>query len=349
MDLRQFVDQYASGHIGQDLINLGPASSRVYQRLNNEGLSRSLIATVFWRAFIASEAFDRVLQLLSASPTARTAARTVIVPRPDLQRFDLLILDPGLPPSTPPVSVDIDSHLFRSSEVSVGASRAALDGVPPAVGPDNTAVVGEAATYGNQSFAVVLAPAPGAERLSVPNTAVPVDDGNGLLSTAGVIVECCRQAGIIGVTAALHGIGTASTVAVNGLTGSVARSHPVTDSAFVTLPRRPTVTALYTKGVMSGIAPRGNQSASFIGGKSGARKTTITGWDPQIPTPSPHRQALIYTGRDAQPGDSGSALVTDDDWIVGFAFERSLPGHNPVQCSWIWADSVLNGLNVKLI
>ena len=33
------------------------------------------------------------------------------------------------------------------------------------------------------------------------------------------------------------------------------------------------------------------------------------------------------------------ALVTDDDWIVGFAFERTVPGGVPVQCSWIWAES----------
>jgi hypothetical protein len=349
MDLHEFIDRYASGHRGQDLINVGPASSRVYQRLRNEGQSRSLIATVFWRAFIASEAFERVLKLLRASPTARTAARTLIVPRPELQRFDLLILDPGLPSSTPPASIDIDSNLFSSSEVSIGASRAARDGVPPAIGSDNAAVVREAASNGNQSFGVVLAPAPRVERLYVPMTAVPVDDGNGMRSTAGVVVECRGQSGIIGVTAALHGIGKASSVSVNGQNGLVVRSHPITDSAFVTLLTRPSVTALYTKGVMSGVPPGWKQKASFIGVKSGAQKTTITGWDPQIPTPSPYRQALIYTSRDAQPGDSGSALVTDNHWIVGFAFERTLPGDNPAQCSWVWADSVLNALNVRLI
>jgi hypothetical protein len=148
----------------------------------------------------------------------------------------------------------------------------------------------------------------------------------------------------------LHGIGSnASTVKVAGQTGTVIRTHAVTDSAFIEVPTRPSCSAVPTNGIMTGLAPRGSQQAKFVGFTSNQRATTIVGWDPQVPTPSGYRQACIYTGRDAQPGDSGSALVTDDDWIVGFAFERSLPGQNPVQCSWIWAESVMNALQVKLI
>jgi hypothetical protein len=203
---------------------------------------------------------------------------------------------------------------------------------------------------GNQPYAVILASAPRVERLYVPSTPLDVFDASiGQNSTAGIVVEDLTKQGRVGVTAALHGISASSTsVTVNGKSGTVIRTSLITDSAFIEVPN-PSTSAVTTKGVMSGLAPRGSQNADFVGAVSKKRTTTIVGWDPQVPTPSPHRQACLYTGRDAQPGDSGCALVTDDDWIVGFAFERTLPGQSPVQCSWVWAESVMNGLQVKLI
>jgi hypothetical protein len=270
----------------------------------------------------------------------------IIVPRLELRRFDLVVLDPGLPPETTPNRLDLAQSMDPSA-LQFGAARAALGGALPYLWGDAPKAAIETS---NHPFSVVIAPLPRMERLYVSSHPLDVvDTATGQRSTAGVVVEDLTKAGRVGVTAALHGIaGAAATVTVDGKTATVIRTHAVTDSAFIeTAP--PTYSAVAAKGVMSGLAPRGNQTADFVGTTSKKRSTTIVGWDPQVPTPSAHRQACIYTGRDAQPGDSGCALVTDDDWIVGFAFERTVPGHSPVQCSWIWAESVMNGLQVKLI
>lgn len=348
MDLQEFMNQYATVRPGVDLLAIGPASTRLYGRLRNEGWTRSLIANNFWRAFLASNAFPSVLQRLGASPRALTTVRNIVVPRENLSRYDLLVLDPMLQRGTSPRALVIDQSVFGINDADAGARLAASEGVPPSIGPDFIDLAQEAVFAGRDSFVVVLAPAPEAQQLYVPSNALNVDQF-GAVSTAGVVVECQNNLGVIGVTAALHGVSGPNAVTVDGQAGTIARAHSISDSAFIQLGAQPTVAPIATKGVMSGFAPRGSQSAYFIGSNSGKQNTTITGWDPQIPTPSAYRQALIYTGRDAQQGDSGAALITDDDWIVGFAFERSLPNQNPVQCSWIWAESVLKALNVKLI
>lgn len=348
MDLQQFMDQYANQRRGSDLTAIGPASQRVFKKIGNEGVTRAIVANNYWRAFLASSAYQRALTLLQASAQAVTQARVVVVPRTTIHRFDLLVLDPGLQPGTPPRALAVTPGLFRPQDVQAGAHRAAQDGVPPAIGPDFLDLAKEAAFTDNQPFTVVLAPPPETERLYVPGTAVPVDDLASNISTAGVVVECRANPKSIGVTAALHGVLGSTTVKVDGQRGTVLRSDPVSDSAFIELAAQPSAAPVPTKGIMTGITPR-HQPATFIGATSGHTNTKITGWDPQIPNPSPYRQALVYTARDAQPGDSGAALVTDDSWIVGFAFERTLPNQDPVQCSWVWAESVLNHLNVKLI
>jgi hypothetical protein len=245
-----------------------------------------------------------------------------------------------------PVQIDV-SDSASLGQLQSGARRRA----PEIIFDEAAALVEESFNSGKQPYAVVLAPSPGFERIMVPSQPLDVYSATSSQnSTAGVVVEDLIVPGRIGVTAALHGIGVGTSgVTVAGQTGTVLRTSQITDSAFVELSSKPVASPVTIKGVMSGLAPRGSQPASFVGLTSSKRATTIQGWDSQVPTPSSYRQACVYTGRDAQAGDSGSALVTDDDWVVGFAFERSLPGQNPVQCSWIWADSVMQALQVKLI
>jgi hypothetical protein len=262
----------------------------------------------------------------------------------------LVVLDPGLPSDFVPVAIDL-AESVHLSQLQYGAQLSAEENELRHVYEDAPKLVYESFDQGQQPFTIVLASSPRFERLTVPSSAVDIDSATtGLQSTAGAIVEDLIKPGRIGVTAALHAVGeTASTVMLDGTSANVLRTHAVTDSAFVELQSKPSYSAVMTKGVMSGLAPRGSQLANFVGLISKKRSTTITGWSPEVPTPSTSCQARIYTGRDAQPGDSGSALVTDDGWIVGFAFERSLPDRNPVQCSWIWAESVFNALQVKLV
>lgn len=346
MDLQQFLDQFASTNSIRDLNQMGPASARVYGRVQNEGKTRALIATNYWRTFLASDAFLRALQYLGASPLAATQARIIIVPRDSIGRYDVLVLDPGLPNSTLPKIFEIGPANFTQNDLFIGARRAARAGISSAIGRDYLDVAQETA-FGAGAFNLLLAPQPHPEFLSVPVPSLLVDDLKQSWSTAGLLVECKRSPGIVGVTAALHAVTAANAgVSVNGMPGAIIRSDRLNDCAFIQMASSTLGPVPPTTKVMSGLLPRGQQMASFTGVKSGRRQTVITGWDPQLPNPGPYRQALIYTGRDAQPGDSGAALVTDDDWVVGFAFERSKIGQNPTHCSWVWADSVLKSLDV---
>ena len=355
LDLTEFVDVHADQRIARDLSGIGPFSREVRDFLKSERTTAALLATHFWRAWLGSAGAEELLRAHGASPVGIANCRTIIVPRRDLYRFDLVVLDPGPKWDFKPVNIDI-SATASLPQLQHGSYLSSPDNVPPLIRPAAPRLLSESFNDGQQPYAVVLAASPEFERLMVPDQPLYVDNKSaGEHSTAGAVVEDLTKAGRIGVTVALHGIGEAgigeavTAVTVAGQPGTVVRTSPVTDSAFIELPGKPSCSAVSIKGVLSGLAPRGSQTATFIGVTSSKRSTTITGWSPEVPTPSGYCQARVYTGRDAQPGDSGSALVTDDDWIVGFAFERSLPGRNPVQCSWIWAELVFNALQVKLI
>ncbi len=349
LTLDKFVDRFADQQSGKFLPGLGAVSKQLLGNIGNEGTTAAMLATNFWRAWLASEHAEAILRRHGASRVGMARRKTIIVPRPSLDQFDLIVFDPGLRAEFAPVAIKLNT-LLTVQELQFGARLAATDEGLRHLWEQAPQAATKSFMNGDQPYAVVLASSPRVERLFVPSQPLDVFDASiAEHSTAGVVVEDLTKQGRIGVTAALHGISeTAVSVTVDGKPGTVVRPHPVTDSVFIEV-ARPACAAATAKGVMTGLAPRGSQRANFIGTVSKNRTTTIVGWDPQVPTPSTHRQACIYTGRDAQPGNSGCALVTDDGWIAGFAFERTLPGQSPVQCSWVWAESVLNGLKVKLI
>jgi hypothetical protein len=349
MDLREFVSEYADNSqlVGPDIIDSGPASKRLFDKIGNEGRTRSLLATNFWQAWLFSDIATSFMVALGATRGVFSRSRSIVVSRDDVSRFDLLVLDPELSEDFRPKSIGANLRGAMTDTIMQGAVRAFAENKIPILGSEGAQLAVEVARDGKLPAAVVLAAEPAFERLCVPASALAVTAA--ATSTAGILVEDRRKVGRFGVTAALHGIDPATSVNVAGQPGVVIRSDAVTDSAFVELSPFPSVAVQAINGVMSGMTPRGSQKAMFVGVKSQASSTVITGWDLQIPGPSTRRQACIYTKRDAQPGDSGAALVTDDNWIVGFAFERTKIGEVPENCSWIWADSVLNRLNVKPI
>jgi hypothetical protein len=349
MDMQDFMDKHTGRTPFADLTSLGPVSQRFARRVGDAELARALIANNFWRAFVESDAYLRALSRMGASINAAVSSRAIVVPRPDLNRFDLVVLDPGLQGNTSPQAMELGMRYFPPTDAVAGAMNASRSGVPDVIGQDALHLALETAYGGSDVFSVVLAPAPRREFLCVPSNILDVDDQQGELSTAGILVKCNKKPATVGVTAALHAvIAAASNVEVDGVSGTILRSDRLYDTAFIELPSAPSTGILQNQGVMKGMLPRGSQQCSFSGvGSQQTTSTSITGWDAQLPTPSEYRQALIYTKHDAQPGDSGAALVTSDDWVVGFAFERTMYGDNPAYCSWVWADSVLKALDVQ--
>jgi hypothetical protein len=348
MDMQDFMDTQTSQTPFVDLTTYGPVSLRFARRVADAEVARALIANNFWRAFIESDAYPRSLKYLRASVDAAVTSRAIVVPRPTLNRFDLLVLDPGLPQNTDPREMELGMRHFAPTDAVAGAMNASRSGVPDVIGQDSLQLALETAYGGPDVFGVVLAPAPGREPLCVPSNVLDVNNQQREVSTAGILVKCKQAPHIIGVTAALHAVtGAAASVTVDGIPGTILRSDRLNDTAFIELPSPPQTGIRKNSGVMIGQLPRGKQQCSFSGhGSKATRNTSITGWDVQLPMPSAYRQALIYTGHDAVPGDSGAALITSDDWVVGFAFERTLFGERPAYCSWVWGESVLKALDV---
>jgi len=341
LDVFKFTHAYADNQLATNFSSLGPGSAMVREGIGDDLYAQAILATNFWRVWLTTHESKAFLR--DSLP-----ARMIVVPRSHLNRFDLLVLYPDLPDTFTPVRSRIDTEMDLVNAIE--HAPLTEEKLSRHIGANALRLAREATNGGKQPFAIVTAKEPLSERLYVPSTPLEiVDTSTGDRSTAGVVVEDLTKQGRIGVTAALHAISSSSTnVTVNGASGTVVRSHQITDSAFVEVPK-PAGLAISSKGVMLGLAPRGSQAANFVGAVSKNRTTTILGWDPEVPDPSSHRQACIYTGRDAQPGDSGCALVTDDGWIVGFAFERTRPGQSLAQCSWVWANSVMKGLQVRLI
>jgi hypothetical protein len=98
---------------------------------------------------------------------------------------------------------------------------------------------------------------------------------------------------------------------------------------------------------MTGKLPRGHEIAEFDSAVSGNLETTpIIAWSMELPDCQPHYQLKVYTNDDTNPGDSGTALVTQtDDHVVGFAHEVS--SGNIRYSSWMWAELVYLKLDVE--
>jgi len=86
--------------------------------------------------------------------------------------------------------------------------------------------------------------------------------------------------------------------------------------------------------------PRLNAPAFFDGALSGPTPTLITANDLAIMDPQPEEMCKVYTEPATVPGDSGAALIDEDDYIVGFAHTRSGYGSRAKFSTWVWAEQV---------
>jgi len=88
------------------------------------------------------------------------------------------------------------------------------------------------------------------------------------------------------------------------------------------------------------MSPKLYGPAFFTGAASGYVRTRITSFDTAIFDRKPGPMCRVYTEPDTAQGDSGAALIDEEDYIVGFAYGRS-PYDAPIQySSWVWAEQV---------
>jgi len=168
-------------------------------------------------------------------------------------------------------------------------------------------------------------------------------ESEGRTSTAGVLARDAKND--IVVTTALHGTGPKGTdILVDGHHTTIKAHDEILDAAvapYDDLVRQ----SRFLKPLQ--LAPRRGEAVHFEGVASGNVTTVIDSVDMAVPGTPPGNQVKIYTPPVLNYRDSGAALVTDDNYVAGFAFQRT--GSNEVlqYSSWIWASSVFVALGIN--
>jgi hypothetical protein len=353
-----FADDYLGTEPGVNLSGVGPAGNEVAYATQSETHASPLIATVLWRAFLEGGGLDEFRSMYSEQLPASATVEELFVIRHPLRggepRHDLLLLvDGDVDPRG--IFVNLQTPILEAgwercrtelgAEAEPGSALSVLSRTPEPLFEASRA----------QSFGVIISRVPEMILTSVPSPAVAFrsgDDDESNFSTVGLLVE--RGDGARGVTAALHALNGGTTspdmeIAVGPVRGVVRSVDPISDSCFIEVDDIDQIARAVLSGVLMGVTPRNYAETRFDGGTSGQTRTFITGWSPELPVLTPRMQLRVLTEPDTVPGDSGAALIDDDDRVLGLAFERTGYDQRPSFSSWIWAEAVLRAHDLRLL
>lgn len=171
---------------------------------------------------------------------------------------------------------------------------------------------------------------------------------NDQVSTAGIF--CFDKDGEFGVTGCYHGTGPIGTPVTVGLKRSqVKLASETQDLVFIPLGRHHNIPGLRGENGLRERPPAQSDAMRFEGATSGQVQTVVCSHDAGLNRRRPTLQLKVQTRADTNFGDSGCALIDEDDRIVGFAFEQTAYGEYPAFTDWIWAANALAALNLRPI
>jgi hypothetical protein len=194
---------------------------------------------------------------------------------------------------------------------------------------------------------IVLTRLPEMIRLCVASPHLKIKS-EGKVSTAGVL--CRDKDGDFGVTGCYHGTGPVGTeVTVDLQKKRVKRASEVQDIVFIPLGRGFEVRQMVgLSGALEDREPAKADHVRFDGAINQNRQTRIFSTDHGLLRARPTVQLRLQTDPDTDQGDSGSALLDQNDCVLGFAFERTAYTDYPQFTDWIWAANALRALELKL-
>jgi hypothetical protein len=275
--------------------------------------------------------------------------RFLVMPRTDRQSPILLVLSRQL------ASINESRFISDELEFTVPALLRALETITdPNVDAPEVAIVREMLDIGARSLAdaffvsrpeVVLTRHPKMVPLCVPVPHVRIDAGT-RISTAGIF---CRDTdGELGVTGCRHGTGPVGTQVQVDLRASVVkRASEVQDLVFIPLGDGFNVPPLAGLGkVLRDREPARADRVHFSGVVNQNRTTRVMSTDQGMLRQRPTVQLRLQTDPDTDQGDSGSALLDEQDRVIGFAFERTAYEDYPQFTDWIWAANALRALEL---
>lgn len=161
---------------------------------------------------------------------------------------------------------------------------------------------------------------------------------------------CRDAAGVAGFTACFHGTGPAGTaITLGGRQTVVTHANAVQDIVFAPLPDNYPFPNLLLGGggIRRTRAPAQSDPARFCGCTSGPQATVVVSHDAGLLRTRASVQLKVQTTAVLNHGDSGSALVDENDQIMAFAFERTAIDE-PIQfADWIWAANAFDALDLR--
>lgn len=298
---------------------------------------------------LSLEVMAEALRLTGA---AGADARLMVLPARDRRPPVLLLLSPEVRrlEASRLVSEELDLPLPLLRE-ALGSAADAREDSPEAAAFRVLLEGGEQAVAELFLIArpqVVLTRRPQMIPLCAPVPHLAVESG-ARRSTAGVL---CRDGdGELGVTACLHGTGPAGTAVTVGLRDCrVKQADPVQDIVFLPLGdgfNQPPLEGL--GGVLQDREPARAEWVRFDGATNQNRRTRIFGTDTGLLRAQPSVQLRLQTDPDTDEGDSGAALLDEQDRVLGFAFQRTGYDDYPQFTDWIWAANALRALDLTAL
>lgn len=362
-DLSTFMDRHSVGYgFAPNLLDISRRSrgsrspvSALRKAIADDNLAAPLVAATFWQSAL----YSGVLHV----DEAQIARSTVLVVRHGYSaepRYSLLILDPEFDKSRPiseslrtgpSASYRFDEgwHRFQSQidlpwrlSIAKDPYEADLLRLLWHVGGD---IVRDLAYMGSD-FRLVVAPV--TPQVPIVLTSGPPDSlmrVNGKSGSGLVGVVAKNGKGVLGVTASHHVMDPTMTtslvgreVEIDGAPRVIVSDDITTDSIFIehssaSVPRRNDMRP------MTGLVPRVNETVTF-NGTQGKVQTVVLAHTFELPWWHKGNQSRVFTKPDTLPGDSGAALLDEQDRIIGFA--HGLSSHNVTvpHSDWIWGQAV---------
>jgi hypothetical protein len=351
-----------------------------YEDRKKTYLARSLFARELFTEFDA-DLFDWVLRAIAAELVVQVLLQSdkkfrkpefVVVPREAQygpQVSILLLTENG--PEVPRNITDSftraydqfrQAALVFAERIDSDALKALDENVQPiyltALGLQPKSPVSEFSTDSSQILsllwltqpAVIHARKPEMIRLASPSPSIAVFGfpPGGQQSSVGIF---CRDSdGVPGVTACHHATGPVGTpIMIGGCATHIAMADQVQDIVFAPLPDGYVIPSLVrgAGGFRNHPPPYQTEPAQFDGQTSGPKATVVQAHSPGILWRNPLSQEKVYTTPDVSLGDSGSALIDNNNQVLGFAFQRTQFGA-PIQfAEWIWADNAIATLGLQ--
>jgi hypothetical protein len=326
---------------GASLVSAGQACAQIASALGDND-PEPLLAGLFWWRLFQTPFYADAASTLGVS----AEADSIVVAHADITRFDLLLLDPlykgepnGLLLGTAATAAAIDGHKPNLGVLDRLIQRSGTQAeLTPAILAGSSAEL--AAT---REFGIAVARAPEQlETCSLSPAVAVIDDDDEVLATLGIILDTGELGWI--ATTADHAVPPAATsVKVGDSYLRVVRRHRESDSCLLEI--APALIEGHERkglaGPLRGLPPTEYSPVTFFGGSSRRVPTRIHAYDRSVIDPQVDEMSKIYTDAVTAPGDSGAALIDDDqDRILGFSLRRSRYDA-PIRFSaWVWAEQV---------